>query len=219
MTSVVEQFVSEPSVDLLEGLNKEQLYEIAEHYEIALTSKDKKLKKTVFNVIQEQLVKKGVIKLETAVDAEAKLALRECEVELKEREWVKQLALKEMELKKLQLELDVKQAGAASFSGANPASAAASGEAPLQLSPPFDVAKNIRLVPPFSDKELDKYFAHFERVATTLRWPENVWTLLLQCVLTGKAQEVFTALSPDQCGRYHIVKNAIVNAYQLVPEA
>ena len=30
----------------------------------------------------------------------------------------------------------------------------------------FDVTRNIRLVPPFNEKDVDKFFAHFERVAT-----------------------------------------------------
>lgn len=55
----------------------------------------------------------------------------------------------------------------------------------------FDVSKNIRLVPPFIEKDVEKYFPHFEKVASTLNWPKEVWTLLIQSVLTGRAQEVF----------------------------
>ena len=29
----------------------------------------------------------------------------------------------------------------------------------------FDVTKHIRLIPPFQEKEVDKYFLHFEKVA------------------------------------------------------
>lgn len=79
---------------------------------------------------------------------------------------------------------------------------------------PFDVSKNIRLVPPFSEKDIDKYFSHFERVATTLNWP-----LLLQCVLTGKAREVFSASPIDQAKQYDVVKTTILHVYELVPEA
>ena len=32
----------------------------------------------------------------------------------------------------------------------------------------FDVSKRIRLVPPFQEKEVDKYFLHFETVAENL---------------------------------------------------
>ena len=82
----------------------------------------------------------------------------------------------------------------------------------------FDVCKNIRLVPPFIEKDVEKYFSHFERVATTLNWPEDVWPLLLQCIFTGKAQEVFSALGLEQAMRYGDLKT-ILQAYELVPEA
>uniref|UniRef100_A0AAY4C2R8 SCAN box domain-containing protein n=1 Tax=Denticeps clupeoides TaxID=299321 RepID=A0AAY4C2R8_9TELE len=86
-------------------------------------------------------------------------------------------------------------------------------------TPVFDVSRHIRLVPPFSEDEVEKYFSHFERVATTLQWPKVVWTLLLQCVLVGKAQEVYSSLSLQQSSDYDVVKTSILNAYELVPEA
>ena len=43
----------------------------------------------------------------------------------------------------------------------------------------FDPARNIRLVPPFQEKEVDKYFAHFEKVADSLNCPKESWVLLL----------------------------------------
>ena len=39
----------------------------------------------------------------------------------------------------------------------------------------FDVTKHIRLVPPFQEKEVDKYFLHFEKVAENLNWPKEHW--------------------------------------------
>lgn len=83
----------------------------------------------------------------------------------------------------------------------------------------FDIGKHIKMVPPFSEKEVEKYFSHFERVATSLKWPKDVWTLLLQCVLTGKAQEVYSSLSLEQSAVYDTVKASILHAYELVPEA
>ena len=59
---------------------------------------------------------------------------------------------------------------------------------------PFDVGKHIRFVPLFQESEVDKYFMHFEKVATSLKWPEDVWTVLLQSVFVGKAQETYSAL-------------------------
>lgn len=54
---------------------------------------------------------------------------------------------------------------------------------------------------------------------TTLMWPENVWTLLLQCVLTGKAQETYSSLTLEESSGYKVVKVTILSAFELVPEA
>ena len=51
---------------------------------------------------------------------------------------------------------------------------------PLDTYKTFDVTKHTRLVPPFQEKEVDKYFLHFEKVAENLKWPKEHWTLLLQ---------------------------------------
>ena len=51
---------------------------------------------------------------------------------------------------------------------------------PLDSGAHFDITKHIRLVPPFQEKEVDKYFLHFEKVAENFKWPKEHWTLLLQ---------------------------------------
>ena len=83
----------------------------------------------------------------------------------------------------------------------------------------IDVSKQIALVPPFRESEVDCYFSAFERIAAALRWPEDVWSLLLQCKLTGKAQEACAALSVEDSLKYEVVKSAILRTYELVPEA
>ena len=55
----------------------------------------------------------------------------------------------------------------------------------------FDAAKNIRLVPKFSGKAFDKYFPQFEKIAGNLKWPEPIWSTILQSVLSGKDAEVY----------------------------
>ncbi len=82
----------------------------------------------------------------------------------------------------------------------------------------FDVSRYIRLVPPFRETEVDSYFVAFEHIAGKLRWPKDMWALLLQCSLTGKAQEVCSAL-PIGSSLDYIVKSAVLQAYELVPEA
>ena len=83
----------------------------------------------------------------------------------------------------------------------------------------FDVTKHIRLVPPFQEKEVDKYFLHFEKVAENLNWPKEHWALLLQSVLIGKAREIYTQLGVEQSHHYETVKELILKGYELVPEA
>ena len=90
---------------------------------------------------------------------------------------------------------------------------------PLDLGTHFDVTKHIRLVPPFQEKEVDKYFLHFEKVAENLKWPKEHWTLLLQSVVIGKAREIYSQLSLEQSSDYDKVKEVILKAYELVPEA
>ena len=90
---------------------------------------------------------------------------------------------------------------------------------PLESGVHFDITKHIRLVPPFQEKEVDKYFLHFEKVAENLKWPKEHWTLLLQSVIIGKAREIYTQLTVEQSSSYDTVKELILKAYELVPEA
>ena len=90
---------------------------------------------------------------------------------------------------------------------------------PLDSGTHFDVTKHIRLVPPFQEKKVGKYFLHFEKVAENLKWPKEHWTLLLQSVIIGKAREIYTQLTVEQSSSYDTVKELILKAYELVPEA
>ncbi|GAA6068695.1 uncharacterized protein LOC120493504 isoform X1 [Tachysurus ichikawai] len=85
-------------------------------------------------------------------------------------------------------------------------------------SPHFDVAKNIAIVPPFREKEVEAYFQAFERIASALNWPTEFWALMSQRKLTGKAQDVCASLSLEESVQYDAVKTAILRAYELVPE-
>lgn len=111
-----------------------------------------------------------------------------------EEETRRQIRMKELELS--QTSLDVSQTRSAEF----------------------DINKYKRLVPPFNEKDVDKYFTLFENVAVTLKWPKQVWPLLLQSIFIGKEQSAYASLSEDSLD-YEEVKNAVLRAYELVPEA
>ena len=83
----------------------------------------------------------------------------------------------------------------------------------------FDVSKYIKLVPPFHETDVDKYFLHFEKIAQNLEWPKKHWPMFWQSVLIGKAREIYTQLSVDQAMDYDSVKQLILKGYELVPEA
>ena len=136
-------------------------------------------------------------------ELELKAEQEKCDLELKAEQ---EKALLEAEKEAAACEHELKMAGLGKHHPSDKASA-------------FEPARNIRLVPPFQEKEVDKYFAHFEKVADSLNWPKESWVLLLQSVLVGKAQEIYGSLSVEQSSHYEHVKEAILKAYELVAEA
>ena len=64
-----------------------------------------------------------------------------------------------------------------------------------QTSPTLDLAKNIRLVPKFEEDRVDAY--SFEKVANSLKWPQEFLPMLLQSVFVGKAADVYSSLSEE----------------------
>jgi len=66
---------------------------------------------------------------------------------------------------------------------------------------------------------VDQFFLHFEKLAEQCKLEKKIWVLLIQGKFTGKAQEVYAALDIEASMDYDVVKTAILNAYELVPEA
>ena len=87
--------------------------------------------------------------------------------ELKEARELRELELKaEQEKALLAAEIEAKKEAAAREHELKMASLGK--QSPSDRASVFDPARNIRLVPPFQEKEVDKYFAHFEKVADSL---------------------------------------------------
>uniref|UniRef100_A0A7N8YKI4 Gypsy retrotransposon integrase-like protein 1 n=2 Tax=Mastacembelus armatus TaxID=205130 RepID=A0A7N8YKI4_9TELE len=163
------------------------------------------------------------------VEARLKVRLARMQVEAQER--ARQLQF-DLEVKKLQIEADtavrIRQLELAGQSYARPhvaqQMAAPQHETPdaprvSSATPTFDVSKHITLVPVFREAEVDVYFQVFERLAIALHWPEEIWAVLIQCKMQGKAQEVISALPLTDSLDYGKIKTAILRAYELVPEA
>ena len=146
-----------------------------------------------------------------------KLAIRKMELEMEADTANRKIELeiaaeKEVKLKRLELE-------AASLSLAQSPGHRSIHSGPSAPTRGFEVSRNVVLVPQFREAEVDAYFTAFERVATSLKWPKEVWSILLQCKLTGKAQEIYAALSLEESLCYESIKTAVLRAYELVPEA
>ena len=86
----------------------------------------------------------------------------------KEREAQYRLKVLELREKELNFQVKLKELEAKvdkSMTGATETGAVMS----------FDVSKHIKFVPDFCETEVDKYFLHFEKVAKSLKWPEDNW--------------------------------------------
>ncbi|KAJ8341895.1 hypothetical protein SKAU_G00341860 [Synaphobranchus kaupii] len=126
-------------------------------------------------------------------ELEHKLAIRTLEIEAETK----------LKLRKLELE--------------NVATQTPTSSRHAPLSEHYDVRRHVAL-PQFRETEVDAYFNTFERLATALNWPKDIWTTLLQCKLIGKAQDAVATLSLADSLNYEVVKAAVLRAYELVPE-
>lgn len=93
------------------------------------------------------------------------------------------------------------------------------GTSPRVTVHPPDISNMVRLLPKFNEKDPDIFFSLFENVADDRGWTDGERTLLLQSVFVGKAQEAFIALPGSDRKVYTKVKDAVLKAYELVPEA
>jgi len=202
----LESFVHAPSLLQLKSLKKSQLQQIAKHFKLEFataTRKDQLSHLITEHLIDEELVSDGEEPgddLRSPVVNSSVVELKRLELQDREREREANMKLRELKLreKELSLQLKLKELESAT---ATPPTSAPTGPAAL-----FDISKHIRFVPPFQEKEVDKYFLHFEKVATSLTWPKEVWIVLLQSVLVGKAREVYSTMSVEQSGQYDYVK-------------
>ena len=133
------------------------------------------------------------------------------------------LQIKEAETKNKQLEVQAMHLPIRALELEKGALVASSPVSPIGHSSvsalAFDISKHIALIPPFCESKVDSYFSAFERIATALSWPKEFWSLLLQCELVRKAQEVCASLSIEDSLEYNRLKKTVLQVYELVPEA
>lgn len=161
-----------------------------------------------FDPESSDVVGEGTQNLPSQIDSDPinsneHVRLRELELKIK---------LEQVTLDKQSLILD-KQIQLATL---NKSSANASSTSP---APQFDFSSAVKVMPRFSDANVDEFFSSFERLARVMHFPRKYWTVLLQQALTGKAQRVYASLSDSEAEDYDTLKEEILKAYSLVPEA
>ncbi|XP_057193623.1 uncharacterized protein LOC130556536 [Triplophysa rosa] len=228
MTSNIEEFIRNPSEDLLSECSKDQLLALASHYHVGLSVADKRLKESLKSILISALVDQKVLKSEptTSISQGSRMSLtfeQQKELlllEMKSKEKIEEKKIEakyDIENKRLDLErykLDLINEGKISKEAKR-----LSIEGSEHECIDFDVATNLRLVPKFDEREIETFFSLFERLANATGWLDSARNLLLQCVLMGRAQEVFSSLNDQHSGNYECVKATILKAYELVPEA
>ena len=180
-----EQFMLEPSEDAFYDLKKDELISLAKHLKLEIKKAMRKHQSQ--DIIVEHLVslkvfEEGVLETYEAFDSEEKklqfqLELKKLEMqerlerEEKERQERREEKERQERLEKekmeLQHELEMKKLELQLKLGSD---ATCNTE---KYSAKFDVTKYIKLVPPFQERDVDKYFLHFEKVAGNLKWPKE----------------------------------------------
>ncbi|CAJ1087102.1 uncharacterized protein LOC117532417 [Xyrichtys novacula] len=238
----IDDFITAPSQELLHSFTKEQLLIIAEHFSVVIVG-DKRFKENIKAAIKSKLVEEGLMpgdkeeslsptalqflapgltfeqqKEILILQMEHEKIKQEHEKMTQELEMKKQLELarihQESERAKVDLErqrLTLVRDGRLSGEDQDRQGASSSAHR-------FDV-NNLRLLPQFNERDPDTFFLMFERVATARNWPDVDRALMLQCVLSGKAQEAYSSLSLEDSSSYSKIKSAVLKAYELVPEA
>ncbi|KAJ8027657.1 hypothetical protein HOLleu_32860 [Holothuria leucospilota] len=211
----LDKFVASPSVEELDSLKKSEIVKVAKHYGIEfqpLMRKDEIKRYVLEYLVDESVLPSTVLETAITVPTDNTFELKRLEMEMNkeirlkemEREREREKEAREHEFRLKQLELGVIKAS-------DPKIGLDTGG--------FDVSKHVKFVPKFQEDNVEKFFNHFEKLGEQLKWPRDKWSILIQSNFTGKAQEVYSALSIEDSMDYDKVKKAILQAYELVPEA
>lgn len=195
------EFLGSPDVNLLQQLKKAELFEFVQHFGLNVKQTARKLEirnAVVLYLIKENILDESamslVVELEKVTrDYSQEIQLRQLEREIERERFAQERERYEEEHRKREHEIQIKQLELENQRLRN-------REAEIRNASKldFNVVKNARLVPKFHEKDVDKFFVHFEKIAVNLKWPKEFWPMLLQSVFIGKARETSGALSAMQ---------------------
>ncbi|XP_071504452.1 uncharacterized protein [Diadema antillarum] len=227
------EFVKDVTLGRLRGLVKAQLIEVATHVDADIRECSRK--KEIFAVLVKKLELGGVeyehtdqsestdeiesagrkTAPSTTTTRPSEMRVDSTQLELArlvlEKEKMKAENLR-LEQELMQRQIELTQAQSSSVQGDRPNVTMSRQKTP-------DIAKMANTVPRFDEEDVDSFFFSFERIARNLEWEKKYWSMIVHQKLTGKAQSVVSALSDEEANSYDTVKEAVLLAYQLVPEA
>lgn len=185
-------------------LKKDQLITLAEGEEVEL---EKDMTKPAIAACLIKVL--GLEEMWSEQDREKDIALQRQERELKR--WDKE---KERELQRLDKEKE--RAHVEKLARLEVEKAIVMGRKAEQT---FDINRARSFIPLCDERAVDVFFEMIEKVVMESEWPEEKWPLLVQSVLTGKAQRAVAALDSLVGLEYESLRKAALEAYDRVPEA
>ena len=86
---------------------------------------------------------------------------------------------------------------------------------PLQEEPQRPREKDATLTRLTDQDDIEAYLTTFERIMVMYQIPGERWAVKLAPHLTGKAQQAYAAMRPEEAGKYKDVKQAILSRYDI----
>lgn len=68
------------------------------------------------------------------------------------------------------------------------------------------------------EDEVEAFLETFEQTLEAAQWPKEQWAYILGPYLTGEAQAAVKVLPKQDAGKYQVVKDAILNRFEITPE-
>ena len=223
MDPQAEDFVSEPTIEKLLKLKREHLISSMSHYGLVVNKSKRKAQirdVAISHMVKNDILNDDALEYISKVEKSEALMIKEMELEHQREMRLRELEYeREQEREKREHEKELKLRELEIMAAEKEKDRVMKVKLERSKLEHFDASKYMKYVPPFIEKDVDKYFLLFEKVAKDLNWPLDKNTILLQSALKGKASETYTALSPEQTSDYQFVKESILKAYQLISEA
>ncbi|XP_069181028.1 uncharacterized protein [Procambarus clarkii] len=195
----MQELAGNPSVVEIKKLTKSNLVLLGKEFGLELNDADKKW--TLANEILQHCVDQELLASDTPLcqPSQAESATH------RDRELALELAKIKLEEQRLKTEEARIRANT-------------TGSPPAGDSNPRHYEKKHNL-PEFSESDPERFFNHFQRLATSMTWPKEEWVKILQGRLRSKAQDIFINMPDEECFEYDKVRERILRAYEITPEA